>query len=70
MLLCLSDHKKEGLGPTIVYRCVWKPSKGKKIEAAMKTLKTDYREKYMKVFIRNINIMSVCNTIHHLFQFF
>ena len=50
MFLLLSDHKKEGLGPTIVYRCVWKPTKGKKVEAAMKTLKTECREKYMKVF--------------------
>jgi hypothetical protein len=34
---------------SVVYRSVWKPLKGKKVEAAMKILKQECRDKYLKV---------------------
>jgi hypothetical protein len=50
VVIFFSDQKKEGRsGTSHVYRSIWKPSKGKKIEAAMKTLKPDCRDKYLKV---------------------
>ena len=45
-----SDQKKEGHGGiSLVYRSLWKPSKGKKVEAAMKILKPACTNKYLKV---------------------
>jgi len=45
-----SDQKKEGHGGiSLVYRSLWKPSKGKKVEAAMKILKPECTDKYLKV---------------------
>jgi hypothetical protein len=50
IVVIFSDQKKEGQsGTSHVYRSIWKPSKGKKIEAAMKTLKQDCGDKYLKV---------------------
>ena len=44
------DQKKEGHGGiSLVYRSLWKPSKGKKVEAAMKILKPECTDKYLKV---------------------
>lgn len=34
---------------SLVYRSVWKPLKGKKVEAAMKVLKQEYRDTYLTV---------------------
>ncbi|XP_031329480.1 tyrosine-protein kinase hopscotch [Photinus pyralis] len=45
-------QKKEGKdGITVVYRCMWRLAKGKKIEVAMKVLKHDLYEKYLKDFM-------------------
>jgi hypothetical protein len=50
VVIIFSDQKKEGQsGTSRIYRSVWKPSKGKKIEVAMKTLKQECRDKYLKV---------------------
>jgi hypothetical protein len=50
MIIIFSDQKKEGpSGTSHIYRSVWKPSKGKKIEVAMKTLKQECRDIYLKV---------------------
>ncbi|XP_069675687.1 tyrosine-protein kinase hopscotch [Periplaneta americana] len=46
------NQKKEGKGGmSLVYRSVWKPTKGKKVEAAMKILKQECRDKYLKEFL-------------------
>ncbi|XP_046997738.1 tyrosine-protein kinase hopscotch [Schistocerca americana] len=46
------NQKKEGRsGICIVYRTIWKVSKGKKIEVAMKILKQESRDKYIKSFM-------------------
>ncbi|XP_063222235.1 tyrosine-protein kinase hopscotch [Bacillus rossius redtenbacheri] len=46
------SQKKEGKeGITVVYRSVWKVSKGKKVEVAMKILKQENRDKYLKEFL-------------------
>jgi len=46
------DQKKEGHGGiSLVYRSLWKPSKGKKVEAAMKILKPACTNKYLKEFL-------------------
>lgn len=45
-------QKKEGtVGITIVYRSMWRHAKGKKVEAAMKILKNEHRDKYLKDFM-------------------
>ncbi|KAF2897768.1 hypothetical protein ILUMI_08399 [Ignelater luminosus] len=45
-------HKKEGAdGITIVYRSMWRLTKGKKVEVAMKVLKHECCEKYLKDFL-------------------
>ena len=45
-----SDQKKEGHGGiSLVYRSLWKPAKGKKVEVAMKILKPACTDKYLKV---------------------
>ncbi|KAK9719328.1 Protein tyrosine and serine/threonine kinase [Popillia japonica] len=45
------QKKTSSEGITIVYRGMWRHTKGKKIEVAMKTLKCDYRDKYLKDFL-------------------
>ncbi|KDR06554.1 Tyrosine-protein kinase hopscotch [Zootermopsis nevadensis] len=46
------NQKKEGHGGmSLVYRSVWKPLKGKKVEAAMKVLKQEYRDTYLTAFL-------------------
>lgn len=46
-------HKKEGAdGITIVYRSMWRLTKGKKVEVAMKVLKHECCEKYLKVRLK------------------
>lgn len=42
-------ESKDGL--TVVYRSMWKLTKGKKLEAAMKVLKHDHCEQYLKDFM-------------------
>ncbi|XP_018333328.1 tyrosine-protein kinase hopscotch [Agrilus planipennis] len=45
-------HKKLGSEErTMVYRSMWKLTKGKKIEVAMKILKHEYYEEYLKEFL-------------------
>ncbi|XP_045460768.1 tyrosine-protein kinase hopscotch isoform X2 [Harmonia axyridis] len=45
-------QKKHGSqGITLVHRCMWKITKTKKIEVAMKLLKEDCSEKYLKSFL-------------------
>ena len=49
-LFILSGQKKDGSrGITMTYRSMWKITKGKKIEVAMKVLKQEVCEKYSKV---------------------
>lgn len=44
--------KREGSeGITVVYKCMWRLTKGKKLEVAMKMLKQEHREKYLKDFL-------------------
>lgn len=48
--LSFAGQKKEGSeGITVVYRSMWKLAKGKKMEVAMKVLKHENCEKYLKV---------------------
>lgn len=51
-LQVFKGQEKEGSrGLTLVYRSMWKITKGKKIEVAMKVLKQEYMEKYLKEFL-------------------
>lgn len=48
----VSVQKKHGSqGITVVHRCMWKITKAKKIEVAMKLLKQECSEKYLKVLL-------------------
>lgn len=58
-----TDQKKEGHGGvSLVYRSLWKPSKGKKVEAAMKILKSECTDKYLKVMniLENMTMHCCC----------
>lgn len=45
------SEKKEGSqGITLIYRGLWRVTKGKKIEVAMKVLKDEFRDKYYKEY--------------------
>lgn len=45
-------QKREGAeGITVVYKCMWKLTKGKKLEVAMKLLKQDAKDRCLKEFL-------------------
>nr|XP_022913814.1 tyrosine-protein kinase hopscotch [Onthophagus taurus] len=48
ILVFKADKKQNEDGVTLIYRCMWKHAKGKKIEVAMKTLKKEHRDKHLK----------------------
>lgn len=45
----VGQKKESSEGITIVYRSMWKVTKGKKVEVAMKILKQDKYDQYLKV---------------------
>ncbi|CAG9828556.1 unnamed protein product [Diabrotica balteata] len=51
-LQVFKGQEKEGFsGITLVHRSMWKITKGKKIEVAMKLLKNNYSDRYVKQFL-------------------
>lgn len=48
--IIFTGQRKEGAsGKTVVFRSMWKVTKGKKIEVAMKMLKQENSDNYLKV---------------------